>query len=75
MSIPGENHPNVQEFARNMGLSAARVADTLRRLAETLQAHQNGIEAAHAAYRDALDAEHPRGRAAQRSPYDVGSRR
>ena len=75
MTNPVEDHPSVQEFARNMGLSATHVADTLARLAATLQRHQEAIEAAHAAYRDALVDRHPRGRAAQRSPYDVGSRR
>ena len=71
-----ENHPNVQEFARNMGLSTAHVADALARMAKTLQDHQDAIEAAQAAMLDALEAarQHPSGRTAQRSPYDVGSR-
>lgn len=68
-----EENASVQRAAALIGVTAAQVAAALRRLAETLQAHRDGIEAAHAAYQAALAAHRPpTGRAAQRSPYDIG---
>lgn len=70
-----EQNASVQRAAASMGMTAAQIvdiADSLRRMAGTLQRHQDGIEAAYAAYRAALATHEPaQGREAQRSPYDI----